>query len=191
MMRFLPLAAWLLLSSGCAFMQPSPQLEYNWANNQKLVLQQPNWRAKGRILIRNADNSWQANLEWQHTEQLDRLQFRTALGQTVLTIESMNQVVAVTDDQGVTSLGSEQELLAAHGLTAPLDALGFWVRGVPKPDISYSRTGNQDPEANGFDQDGWQIRYDRYDLVQQLWLPHRVSLRQNEVLLRYVIDEWT
>lgn len=176
--------------SACSMLPEKPQVDFDVDANQARLLQQQQWQAKGRILIRQETESWHANLEWRHLSDYDRLIFSTALGGVVFVLESSDELVSVTDDSGVTEIGAQSEVLSKYGFVAPMESLGFWVRGMPNPDKPYRSLSREGALLTEFQQDGWQIQYDRYDRIDEFWLPHRVTLTHADLLLKYVVDAW-
>lgn len=176
--------------SACSFLPKSPPVAFDPDANQERVLKQQHWQASGRILIRKPEDSWQARLDWRHHADHDQLQFATALGGVVFVLERHGEMVSVTDDSGVTEIGTSGQVLTRYGFLVPIESLGFWVRGLPDPKSPFKNPSFETGWMTGFQQSGWKIEYDRYDQINGLWLPHRVSLMHENLLLKYVVDNW-
>lgn len=176
--------------TACSWTQPSVQPDIDVRGNQAALLLQEQWHATGRVLIRQPDASWQANLEWLHRSGYDRLVFSTALGGVAFIIERSGAVVSITDDEGVTHVGATRDLLQQYGFVIPLDSLGFWMRGLADPDHP-ARVLQQDQGwVTAFEQNDWLIYSDRFNPVQGVWWPHRITVKQNQNMMKYVVDAW-
>jgi outer membrane lipoprotein LolB len=78
------------------------------------------------------------------------------------------------------------------GWEIPVDALVYWVRGLPDP-------GSQAEElmldAGGriasLRQDGWDIQYEKYTNVGGYDVPSRMTVEREQLRLRLGINRWT
>ena len=67
------------------------------------------------------------------------------------------------------------------GLPIPVDALGWWVRGLPSPSqpVATKLATDADGLASGFEQSGWQLSFGRYRLTEVGMLPGKISATFN------------
>jgi hypothetical protein len=79
---------------------------------------------------------------------------------------------------------------ATLGFEPPLASLRFWILGASDPasDAQESLDGQQ--RLARLQQGGWQVDYADYVLVQQQWLPRRLTVTRGSLRLRVVVDGW-
>ena len=180
----------LLSLAACTTVPPRQPETYDPKLNQAVLLSQNQWQAKGRVLVRQPSDSWKATLAWAHNAGDDRLVISTALGGVLSIFESVGSQVTITDDQGRTRTGHKQVLLAELGLDVPLDSTAFWVRGLADPRLPATPIEVESGLVKAFRQQNWVIEYDRFDWVDGAWLPHKITLKSEGLLVRFVVDFW-
>ena len=94
------------------------------------------------------------------------------------------ETYASSDPQGL--------IYAATGWELPIDALVWWVRGLPSPEGDFRLAFDPRGDLAQIEQSGWTIRYERWrDFVDgQPSLPARLTARKGEKLVRLVISSW-
>ena len=66
----------------------------------------------------------------------------------------------------------------------------YWVRALAVPGVEAQVERDAAGQVSRLEQSGWEIRYDRYQVVDGLMLPGRLRMQQDDVSVRLVIDEW-
>jgi outer membrane lipoprotein LolB len=67
----------------------------------------------------------------------------------------------------------------------PVTSLRYWVLGLPEPDLGFEETDK------GFRQSGWTIAFQAMQRVGQLLLPRKMSVANDRVKLKLIINQWT
>lgn len=154
------------------------------------ILAVKSWRLLGRISVRNAHESRLTKLDWRHDEAVDALVLSTSLGGVVAKLEYRQQGIKLSDAGGVVRRVSENELQSILGYSPPLQYLRFWVRGIPAPFASAKIVSSGIEDALMFDQDGWQVKLQRFNRVNKLVLPKKLTLSKGGLKIILIIDEW-
>ena len=87
-------------------------------------------------------------------------------------------------------LGYSDDQLAELGLDVPLESTAFWVRGLADPRLPATLIEVESGLVKVFRQQSWVIKYDRFDWVDGAWLPHKITLTSEGLLVRFVVDNW-
>ena len=127
MRRFLPIASWLavvLLSSGCAFLQPTPPPEL--ATTQL-------WR--GRLVLRvdsPQPQSFASAFELSGNAGAGELTLTTPWGTTVAKLNWSDQAATLRTPTDTRSYASFDEMIVqVLGSEIPVNALFSWLKGQP------------------------------------------------------------
>ena len=88
------------------------------------------------------------------------------------------------------SAAASEELRATLGFEPPLSSLRFWVLGAIDPGSGAQQSFDPQQRLARLQQGGWQVDYAEYVLVQQQWLPRRLTVTRGALRLRIVVDAW-
>ena len=198
--NFALLSLVLILLNGCTLLQSSvkPSANLIKANSVKALTQ---WQANGKIAIISENKRQSANFNWlQHNEDY-KTYFNTFLGINVLTVkrDSDGIVIAV---EGNTYQGDNPEQLVFDltGWWLPMDQLSRWLKAdVTGEEGTISR--NAQGQVNQFIprcsqtlcSTEYVIKYGAYRQIEQLLLPHSVTLQANGLArqtLKIKIQQW-
>jgi outer membrane lipoprotein LolB len=102
----------------------------------------------------------------------------------------MNLQMTTSKGQVLDSAAAGDALRATLGFEPPLASLRFWILGASDPKTSAVESLDTQQRLAHLEQDGWQVDYADYVLVQQQWLPRRLSVTRGSLRLRVVIDNW-
>lgn len=181
------LVAWVVLGllGGCALLpsEHAPSARPAQIATAAFVM-------NGRIAIRHNDTRHSAGVRWVSLPQSDELLLQGPLGQTVARV--------YRDAQGATLQDGSKEYQAADveslmqqvlGWQLPLGGLHRWV-------VGQAAEGDAQIERDGLgriallQQNGWEVRYLRYDGDSSDSLPKRLQLSRDELQVQLLIDEW-
>jgi len=176
----------ILSLTGCA--SAPPQVVVAGLNQ----IAQERFELDGRIAMRYRDDSASATIHWQHKPENDSLTLSSPLGQTLTAL--------TRDASGATLVDSEQKTHRAQnvaelterllGWQLPLDNLTYWVVGRAAPDITYQLQQDNEHGLTRLTQSGWVVTYSRWQQVDGVNLPSKLSLVGRGVELRLVIVDW-
>ena len=170
--------------AGCTGARPSPQLDAAgvdraWSDRRQQLAGIQGFDAQGRIAVKGGGLA--GALSWQQRGEHFRLRLAGPLGVGALLMEGTPQQASLRGkDLDLTTDQPEEVLAARTGWRLPLDALRWWVLGLPDPAQSTASALLLDDlgRALAFEQAGWQLRYSDYGEATALALPRRVEARQ-------------
>ena len=178
--------------AGCSY-QPTVQPQsLSWSEHQQQLMAYDQWQLQGKLGFKTVDRGGSATVYWSQNQQQYQVQLKGPLGAGNVVIEG---------DQSSAQMLSGDKLyraappaLAARftGLPIPVDALAWWVRGLPNPTNSAS-TGlvtNPDGTAARFVQQGWQLTFSRYQMTNAGLLPKKISGQLGDQSFKLVISRW-
>jgi len=86
----------------------------------------------------------------------------------------------------------DADALLAHvtGWVLPVSGLRYWVRGVPAPGSEARASRDAQGRLTRLVQDGWDISYNRYQVVDGASWPAKLRLERADIVVRLVIDQW-
>ncbi len=184
----------LLLLAGCAGLGQREPTSAGWqAHSQQLALLQQ-WTANGKLAVRTADASESASLVWQQHDQDTHLQLSGPLGVGATTIYSDGRRLDIDqgDEHNTLDISTPDAIVLNTGWDLPLHALAHWLKGLPSPDSKVQKLelNPQTELLQSLQQDGWEVRYGKYEQFQGLLLPTRLQIQRGTTLIKVVISHW-
>lgn len=196
-MKKIFLLAGVLLISACTSVSPpkpiTPEMEALWQTHQTQLTALNQWQLNGRIAITTPDENWVANVYWLQQENHYRLQFHIPPGQSVMALNGNSAAVTLrtSDNQSFVAQDPDELIAKVLKLTIPVRGLTYWIRGIPKP---IELVSDYQLDDSGYlyilQQDGWSIEYKRYQEVNQLHLPDKITLQNEQFKVKIAISEW-
>lgn len=175
----------ICLLSACSVAPVEPDMHYSRAAMRHLY-ELEHWSFEGRLALTGQNDSWSANISWEHSPESEQIKLSGPLGQGAVLISLTGN--AVTIDRGggdVQSSTQPEEFINQQlGMFVPVQSLRYWVVGLPEPSNSYKDIGV------GFNQSGWLNEYKQMQLVNNEAMPHKMTVMNNQVKLKLVIDHW-
>lgn len=189
-LRLLPLCLLFLLAA-CAT-GPVPVAEQPWQQRSQQLAALENWTARGKIAVRSGQQSESASLAWKQRGSDTRLQLAGPMGLQATEIHSDGQELLIQRGDELTRLDiSTPDAVRLHtGWDLPLRALPFWLKGLPAPEPRASAVDVADELLQQLDQDGWIVRYERYQQFGDYLLPTRLSIERGDTRARVIIQDW-
>ena len=180
------LLAITLMLSACQTRQVLDVDDFDRAEDLK------HWDISGRLGYRTATDGGNASLDWRQRQEGGQIHFSGPLGFGSAELVWNDQLATLDTGREQMSAGSPAEL-AWHltGLLIPVDALYYWVRGLPWPWAAAEPGFDEAGRTTTLEQLGWSLRFDRHQEVAGLALPHRVRANLNEDSFTLIIQRWT
>jgi len=175
----------VLLISGCASVPIEPEGRYETQSKESLYkLEQ--WAFEGRVAITGKKDAWQANINWTHATNDEKIKLAGPLGQGATFIQLAGDSVTIDrgDNKPLTSRQPELFINQQLGLFVPVQSLRYWVVGVPEPSSRYNLT------PTGFTQAGWLIDYKQMHSVNARAMPYKITVSNEQLKLKLIIDQW-
>ena len=188
----------IVLVSGCAARLPQPEGQIDLPEQLSKLRQISTWEIGGKLAIKHPDQSLSANLRWQ-TQQPD-FEFRLSnfLGITLVDMQNTRDgAVLEADGEIYTDPSASLLLYQMTGWDIPVNQLLSWIKGVPKTgDIYQLDEHGLVSELKPACQQcaGWIVSYSRYQQVDDVWLPHALTLTnplQPDHSIKIRIYKWT
>lgn len=189
--------------SGCATISQEPlpaglteQPPADWADRQASLQGFSQWQLEGKLAVRQPDESASAVInQWiQDNEHYQLALSSSFLGMGSTRLEGSPGFIQLELPDGETYSSSDPQglIYAATGWELPIDALVWWVRGLPAPEGDFRMAFDADGALAQLEQKGWTIRYERWRafVENQPALPARLTARKGEKLVRLVVSDW-
>lgn len=175
-----------MLLAGCAVNTVRPA-QYTGQGRQFLY-NITNWQLDGRLAIHSANDSWVANLSWQHRNGEESLNLSGPLGQGAIEIRISEHLLSIDRGNGVERyLNWTDEFVTQQlGVYVPVRALRYWVMGLPQVDVKVLN------KENGFSQLGWLVEYKQMQLVggDNTSMPRKIVIANDSAKLKLIINQW-
>jgi outer membrane lipoprotein LolB len=196
--RYTFLAVVLLAVSACSRygkLADDPATEALWAEQQSVATEVTQWNLYARGALRLEGEAYNIGIRWQrYADGRFMMLLEAPFGQGVLRISATapgQYLLRLPDGQLFENNSAEALLLEVAGWSLPIDGLDYWVRGLPHPDSVHSLRLNSAGRAQSIRQDSWDIVYlDYFSKVNELPLPRRLSLTNEKLMLKLVIERW-
>ena len=194
-MKPLAVLVLLLLVAGCAVRPvraPEPVGAGTLAQHVAAVERLRDWALAGRAAINTASDSGTVSVDWRQRGEQYELQLRAPWGAGTVELAGDAERVRLRTSEGIEDSASQpRELLRRHtGLDLPVQALRYWLRGVPEPGSPAQSQVDERGLLSELRQNGWHIQYRRYADIEGLALPTTVFMRGDGLELRVVVQRW-
>lgn len=175
----------VLVLSGCASVPIEPEGRYEIQARESLYKLE-RWSFEGRVAITGKKEAWQANINWDHTTNDEKIKLAGPLGQGATLIQLTGDSVTIDrgDNKPLTSTQPELFINQQLGLFVPVKSLRYWGIGVPEPSSRYNLT------PTGFTQAGWLIDYKQTKTVNGRVMPYKITVSNEQLKLKLIIDQW-
>ncbi len=190
-MRPLPALLLTALLAACAG-QPTEIEHAGWDETRAELEQLKYWRTRGKAGLRSPERSESANLIWSQQDENSTVYLSGPLGMQNVTVRSDGRNIEVRngDDTQRWDLSDPQVMLEPTTWGLPIDALRFWIKGIPAPGEVDSLQVEGGVLAS-LQQLGWQVDYSEHRYFGPYRLPTRMEIRRGDNSVRLILREWT
>lgn len=189
-----PLILLTMLLAACAARpvrvhEPTAQ---SWPERLRALQALEHFELSGRLAASNGTDAFSAGMHWRQQGDDAVIDLSGPLGLGAAHIVRHGTSLSVTNAQGVVYRGSPagEQMTSTLGFDPPLASLRYWVLGASDPSPVASQVLDAQQRLTRLDQQGWQIVYEQYSQVQDLWLPRRLSITQGRYRLKLVVNSW-
>lgn len=191
----------LLLIASCStkpeFNQQSLPTNYNLENRISYLTTINNWQINGKIAFIEGKDKKSATLFWQNNpkNQTEQLNLTTYLGINVLEVNLSDGVYTIDVDKNTYQDKDIDHILQSlTGYHLPSKALKSWIKAIPftKNDkvIYHKETHLPVSITSHYGDTTWNISYNDYSKVNDIPLPRRLTVKQNNLTIKIVVNQW-
>ena len=147
---------------------------------------------KGRIGVQAEGKGFSGGLTWSHLINGDEIALYSPLGGQVASIKRTADEVTLVDAKGngISAKDAETLTQATLGWRLPLTGLADWSLGRPSSSEVQASIWDEQGRLSTLKQDDWQIQYQNYTEQHGYFLPSKVTLRNDKVYLKLLIENW-
>jgi len=186
----------LLTLTGCATVPvqaPEPGKVGTPEQHAQALAALESWRMSGRAAVSTPTEAGTVSMLWRQKNEDYTVELRAPWGAGTVRVDGNPDGVLLRTSAGVQEYASApRELLRRHsGLDLPLEALRYWLLGLPVPDVAAKPSTDARGLLSELRQYGWRIRYLNYGEFENLALPTRLYLSGEGIEVRIAVQEWT
>jgi len=160
--------------------------EAAWTQRQALLYATGQFQLQGRLAVKGGGLS--GSLRWRQDGPRFNLRLAGPLGAGALMLEGDEALVAIKGkDIDLVTSEPEQVLAARTGWRLPLQALRWWVLGVPAPQAPAEVQLDAVGRVLGFSQLGWQLAFGDYREGEPA-LPGRIEARRDQTQATVIVE---
>lgn len=194
MIRWLVLCASLLIA-GCSVAPvkaPVPAGPGTLDAHAERVKQLSGWTLAGRAGVTTPAQAGTVAVDWRQAQERYVIELRAPWGAgTVKLYGGPHRVLLRTSDGQQRMARHPRELLnETTGLDLPIEALRYWLLGLPAPDAPARTQVDERGLLSELEQNDWQVRYLRYGEFDGVALPTKLFMRGDGVDVRVVVQRW-
>jgi outer membrane lipoprotein LolB len=188
--------------SGCASLgapvsvdeaAPQDAAQAAWMLRQQALAEVTGFRLSGRAALQSGATGWSARLEWVQQAADWSMELVGPLNQgTVRMSGDARQVVVESEGERVAAPNLEALIGDSLGWRVPIEALRWWVLGLPAPD--WPAEGLRLDEAGRLTdvrQGPWRLSVLSYVDDSPLALPRKIYVNGEAAELRLVVARWS
>jgi outer membrane lipoprotein LolB len=164
-----------------------PQREISGADPATLV----SFVLNGRIHLKVEKEAFPGRVRWQHAPATDELWFYSPVGSAVAHLRQDGEGAWLMTAEGREHRANDLRALTSEvlGWDLPIEALAFWVRGIPWPGAdAQSLQRDELGRLKRLEQVGWRVSYLAWGASG---LPAKLDLSGERLRLRLVVDRWS
>lgn len=151
------------------------------------------WSLTGKLGVRAPDAGTSFGIDWHQDGSDYEVRVRGPMGQSAALVRGDDRHVVVERAGEAALAGDDAESLVreALGWDIPVDALRFWIRGLPDPSLEVESASYLDEGwFSELMQRDWRVEFSRYRALEGRSLPGRVRASRDAVILTFVVTRW-
>ena len=150
------------------------------------------WGFVGKISLDDGEQGGSGKLRWDVRPDHSELDFHGAMGRGAwnLTIGPHSALLREANGMEQTAADVNQLVQERIGWHLPVDALQWWVRGLPAPGVIEDEQFDTDGLLISLRQFGWSVDFSRYDSRAELALPIRLNATRDNHRVKLAISKW-
>lgn len=182
----------LTACTGVAVKEPGVANRLAYQQRAELLNAVETWGLLGKISLDDGEQGGSGKLRWDVKPGHSELNFHGAMGRGAWQLQAGPQGARLKMADGTEqSAANVNELIQDNvGWPVPLDALHWWVRGLAAPGSAENEEIGSDGLLVSLLQFGWNVSFTRYDSVEGVELPVRLTATQNDYRVKLAISRW-
>jgi outer membrane lipoprotein LolB len=165
-----------------------------WAEQRLQLEQLAHFSLQAKVALRWPEGTETARLSWEQRGGDTDLTLAGPFGAGAVAIQRRGALLEIRDGDSRRTLpaGDPAALAAATGWPVPVDALTWWLRGLPDPAGGRVKLAWKGGLPGRLEQGGWTVDYGRFARVDGLLLPQTLTLRYpaGALELRLAAAQW-
>jgi outer membrane lipoprotein LolB len=179
-----------LCLASCAT-QPEHSTDVPRGEQHRSLIAIERWSFSGRVAVKTETGADTARLSWR--QQADDLEMTLSgpVGLKRTTLVREDNVISLLHDGRREALSPDDDPLRREfGWSLPLDYLPWWLRGLPAPAPSPSRSQLEAGRLTLLEQAGWTLEYPEYQWVDGHQLPRTIRFQREGVEGKILLKNW-
>lgn len=187
MIKTLSTLVLITLLTACAGNYRTPPTPADSPHQQQLLALK-NWQVRGKFALRTQTESQSGNLHWHQQNDESILTLSGPLGMAATRIHSDGTQFTITrDGKSYTALTDDARVL---GIALPLNALHYWLRGLPAPALPLREKILQNGLVQNLQQADWTLHFSRYQTSNAIYLPGKLQISHPQLTLKLILKNW-
>lgn len=150
------------------------------------------WKIKARIAIKTPEDTVSATLDWKKNDDNFDFHLYGLFGATYAHLVQSEHKASLTlaEDKVFFNSNAENLLSQRLGWNFPLDALSYWIKGLPSnmPGESISRSDNGNIAEAHFN--NWNVFFSSYQNYSGYLMPKIIKATHPQLTIKLVINNW-
>ena len=199
--NFLPLSLAGLLAlallAGCATVKPGSvdlaARNERYLDRRQAIEAVTSWSLEGRLAVRDENDGGSGYFSWKQSDESTRMDFHGAMGRGAwrLVADAQGAVLELSDGSSYRASTVDELVRSRLGWLIPIDALASWVKGIAAPGDEADRELDEAGKLLRLQQQGWVIDYGRYQVVDRVSLPSKMTARQQQRYVKLAVKNWS
>lgn len=190
--------AWLAGCSGAPVREAAPPVDPAQAQATQQARQDrleaiDRWSLQGRIAVSVGDKGGSGRLDWQQQGAGYRISLSAPVTRQSWQLAGEPGGATLDGLEGGPRSGPDAGALLqqATGWPIPLEAMSWWVRGLPSPGSGALAFG-ADGRLQQLVAEGWTVEYQEWQAAAGGWpeMPRRLQATREGARVRLVVDRW-
>jgi outer membrane lipoprotein LolB len=149
------------------------------------------WNIRGRISVDDGERGYQGQLRWRQRGERMELVVSGPLGARSFRVEGTQASLSVTS-RGETEVlaDPERQLSDMLGWWLPVTSVEHWLLGQADPEFAAQPARGDFDTLTSLNQREWQIRYEQYQLAENLVVPREIRLTHRSLEVTLTITDY-
>lgn len=156
------------------------------------LAQQQHWKMKARVAIKTPEDNVTATLDWQKQNSEFDFHLYGLFGVTYAQLiqEKNKAILNLPEDRSYTHSNAQQLLYQSLGWDFPIDALTYWVKGLPSYHSDEQVSRNQQGQIEIIQLNDWTVTFKQYQSYSGYVMPRMIKAIHPQMSLKVVVKDW-